>query len=353
MLSQSRSFALLPWLAFYWLYCFSWLYLLQVVSLTELLTSNSPIIAILILLFAAVLIAVFGIRMTYLARELADATGLGQAFMGAVFIGATTSLSGIIASATAAWHGDASIAVSNSLGGIAAQTVFLVLADFTYRKANLEFAAASAENLLMSAQLLLLLCLLNIAFVRPDFEFFAIHPISIGLVLVYLFTVKLLAEVHEKPMWIPRMTPGTIKEKPKVSSSLKRNRSNHKGLIFEFGFCALAVGVAGWLAATSGISLVGQTGISGGIVGGVFIAIVTSLPELVVAVTAVRMGALALAVGDIVGGNAFDTLVRRGSGFFLSGRIRLRRHRGPGESMARCSVTNDRNFTGRPDVPGA
>jgi cation:H+ antiporter len=32
------------------------------------------------------------------------------------------------------------------------------------------------------------------------------------------------------------------------------------------------------------------------------------LPELVVAVTAIRMGALTLAVGDIVGGNAFDTL---------------------------------------------
>jgi cation:H+ antiporter len=45
-------------------------------------------------------------------------------------------------------------------------------------------------------------------------------------------------------------------------------------------------------------------------------AVSTSLPELVVAVTAIRMGALTLAVGDIIGGNAFDTLFVAISDFF-------------------------------------
>jgi cation:H+ antiporter len=43
-------------------------------------------------------------------------------------------------------------------------------------------------------------------------------------------------------------------------------------------------------------------------VGTVFTAIVTSLPELVTVLVAVRIGALTLAVGDIVGGNTFDVL---------------------------------------------
>lgn len=42
--------------------------------------------------------------------------------------------------------------------------------------------------------------------------------------------------------------------------------------------------------------------------GGFFTAVSTSLPELVTAVAAVRQGALTLAAGDIIGGNAFDTL---------------------------------------------
>ena len=37
-------------------------------------------------------------------------------------------------------------------------------------------------------------------------------------------------------------------------------------------------------------------------------AVVTSLPELVTTLTAVRRGALQLAIGGIIGGNTFDTL---------------------------------------------
>jgi cation:H+ antiporter len=43
-------------------------------------------------------------------------------------------------------------------------------------------------------------------------------------------------------------------------------------------------------------------------VGGLFTALSTSLPELVTAIAAVRAGALTLAVGTCLGGNAFDVL---------------------------------------------
>jgi len=263
-------------------------------------------IDIMLFLGAAGAIGFFGIRMTHLARELAEVTGLGEAFMGAVFIGATTSLSGIVASATAAHHGEAGLAVSNSLGGIAAQTLFLVVGDAVYRKANLEFAAASAENLMMSVQLMVLLTIVLIAFNIPAVSILAVHPASLVLIAAYLFTLKLLFDTHEKPMWLPRMTHGTVREKNHKGGH--RSRAALSGLILRFAFCAVIVGVAGWLIASSGMVLAERTGLSAGIMGGIFIAISTSLPELVVAVTAIRMGALTLAVGDIVGGNAFDTL---------------------------------------------
>ena len=62
--------------------------------------------------------------MTYVARTIAIHTGMGEAIMGVVFIGAFSSLSGITVSVSAAYAGHASMAVSNSLGGIAAQTLF-------------------------------------------------------------------------------------------------------------------------------------------------------------------------------------------------------------------------------------
>jgi cation:H+ antiporter len=43
-------------------------------------------------------------------------------------------------------------------------------------------------------------------------------------------------------------------------------------------------------------------------VGGLLTAIITSLPELVTSIAAVRQNAQTLAVSGIIGGNAFDTL---------------------------------------------
>lgn len=274
--------------------------------MTDILSDQHLAVSLGMFLLSACLIAFFGIRMTSTARDLAAVTGMGEALMGAVFIGATTSLSGIIASATAAWNGEAGLAVSNSLGGIAAQTLFLVIGDMVYRKANLEFAAASVENMMMSVQLMLLLCILLVAFTLPDFGFHAVHPASFILILAYLFTLKLLVDTHEKPMWLPRMARGTV---PESTRGPGENKVRSKiELSVDFAVCATAVAAAGWMIASSGMVIAASTGISDGIVGGIFIAVVTSLPELVIAITAIRLGSLTLAVGDIVGGNAFDTL---------------------------------------------
>ena len=61
-------------------------------------------LALIVAAFAGVaaIIAWFGIKMTKTARDLAHNTGLGEALVGALFIGASTSLSGITTSVSAA-----------------------------------------------------------------------------------------------------------------------------------------------------------------------------------------------------------------------------------------------------------
>lgn len=271
-----------------------------------LISESMPLaLSMVVFLVASGVIAVFGIRMTRVARNLAQQTGMGEALMGAVFIGASTSLSGIVTSITAASSGFPQLAVSNGLGGIAAQTLFLAIADMFYRKANLEHAAASAENLMMGAFLMTLLAIVLLAMTTPEHTVFNVHPLSLGLILAYGFGLRLLARTHAVPMWIPVSTRDTRKEQ--VPSRRKRLHLRNP-LWFSFGFNAAIVGVAGWMLSLTGIAIVQATGLSEGIVGGVFTAIATSLPELVIAIAAVRMGSLTLAVGDIIGGNTFDTL---------------------------------------------
>jgi cation:H+ antiporter len=105
-------------------------------------------------------------------------------------------------------------------------------------------------------------------------------------------------------MWLPKRTTDTLKEP--VDRRYRRRRLWR--LWLRFSIYASIVALAGWSLAQLAIPLGEKTGLSHGVVGGVFTAVSTSIPELVVAITAVRMGAVNLAVGDIIGGNAFDTL---------------------------------------------
>ncbi|MGH0035309.1 MAG: sodium:calcium antiporter [Myxococcota bacterium] len=264
-------------------------------------------LALLVLAFACVagVIGFVGVRMTRTARDLAYETGMGEALMGALFIGASTSLSGITTSVVAASGGHAELAVSNGLGGIAAQTCFLAIADIAHRRVNLEHAAASAENLFMAAFLMTLLALHGLALAVPERAVLWVHPATLVILLVYVFGVRLLARTHQSPMWIARRTSDTPRERAETG---RRRRGQLAGLWLRFTAGAAVVAVAGWALATLAVPLGDRTGLSDGLVGGVFTAVSTSIPELVVAVSAVRMGAVNLAVGDIIGGNAFDTL---------------------------------------------
>lgn len=247
----------------------------------------------------------FGIQMTKTARDLAHETGMGEVLMGALFIGASTSLSGIMTSVSAAMSGYAELAVSNSLGGIAAQTAFLAIADIVYRRANLEHAAASAENLFMTALLITLLSIHLVGIAVSDMSIGFIHPATLLLIAVYLLGIHSLARTHRMPMWLPRKTDDTPTEEPKSRKWVSKGLA---GLWARFLIYSIIVAGAGWLLSQLAVTFVEGTGLSYGVVGGILTAVSTSIPELVVAVTAVRMGALNLAVGDIIGGNAFDTL---------------------------------------------
>ncbi|NGZ03230.1 MAG: cation transporter [Nitrospira sp. WS238] len=260
-----------------------------------------------LLLFAAstIIIGAAGWWITGVVDRLADQTGLGEALSGAIFLGASTSLSGIVTSVTTAYSGHAEFAISHAIGGIGIQTTFLAVADMTYRRANLEHAAASPANLMSGVLLIALLSLILLAAAGPDMTWFGIHPMTVVLLLAYGFGVRLIHQSHVKPLWIPK---GTKETRPDLPAEPKR----HFGLLpLWLSFIALAatVGVSGWIIARAAVSIVEHTGVSETLVGGLVTTFSTSLPELVTVLAAVHRGALTLAVGGIIGGNAFDTLL--------------------------------------------
>ncbi|MBB3184142.1 cation:H+ antiporter [Halomonas fontilapidosi] len=252
----------------------------------------------------ALVIGVVGTRLAGIVDDLADRTGLGEAIAGAVLLGMATSLSGIMVSVAAALADRPTLAMSNALGGIAVQTLFLTIADITHRRANLEHAAASLGNLMQAGLLLCLLSLVLIGRFAPDWTLWQVHPVTPLLVIGYLFGLRLVDRSRDNPMWRPAQTRETQEDVPAEQAMLL----SATRLWLSFVVLAAMLGISGWLLERCAAVIATQTGLGQSVVGALMTAVVTSLPELVTSVAAVRRGALTLAVAGIIGGNAFDTL---------------------------------------------
>lgn len=261
-------------------------------------------LSLLVFLACAGLIAVAGTRVADVADALADRLGLGEAIMGMVLLGAVTSLGGLSVVVTAAVDGHPEIAVGEALGGIAVQTFILVLADLAYDRGNLEHAAASPANLMNLTVLMVMLLAMLLAALLPPATVLAVHPVTVVLAGFYLYAVRMVRAMRLRPMWYPRRTAETRLDEPAADSY---DRTAGRLWVVFVAMGAVLV-VAGWGLTRAAEGIIVATGLSGAAMGALFTAWAASLPEFVTAVAAVRRGALTLAVGGIIGGNAFDVL---------------------------------------------
>ena len=245
-----------------------------------------------------------GVQLTTLGDRLADVTGWGEALFGAVLLGAATSLSGIVMTAAAALDGSPGLAYSNAAGGLAAQTAALAVADVAYRKANLEHAAASLSNIFSGVILIVLLGLALALRFLPDATWLGIHYGSAVLLLAYVYGLKVGREIGAHPLWRAEQTALTNED----AGSDDTGDESVARLLTKFGLFAVMVSCAGWAIAEAAGELVADTPLDETQVGAVLMGITNALPETVVAITAVRRGALTLAIAGVIGGNAFDVL---------------------------------------------
>ncbi len=262
-------------------------------------------LAVVVFLTAGAITVVCSIRLVSLGDTLADRTGWGEAFFGAVFFGLVTSLSGIAMTAVTAAADSPQLAYSNAVGGIAVQTLAIVAADAAYRRVNLEYAAASEQNLLFGCLLIVLLSTALLGSFSPEVTVFGVHPVSPIMVALYLGGLKLIHD-REGPMWTAVITRETRLDRPEEFDPFGARSS--KLLAAEFAALAIVVVIGGWGVARAAESVVEVTALSEGFVGAVLMGGINALPETVTAITAVRRGALTLAVAAVIGGNSLDAL---------------------------------------------
>jgi cation:H+ antiporter len=291
----------------------------------------------------AAVVLLLGSRFSRVAEELADAMGIGQTIGGMILLGASTSLPGVIISFDTALGGQATLSVSNAVGGIAAQTAFIAIADAAMRRGPLSEEVTMAASLMQLAVLLFLLTLALLAMLAPNaFVLFDVHLASLALVVAVILGFRMVQTSEVEPKWYSRRlrgqkgkttageagvavsggsgepTTGEIEvtasgetEEATTGESEEASTGSTRtpALVGEYLLIAAAVGGAGWLISYGGQQVMAETELSPMLVGMTGMAIASSLPELVTSVAAAKRGAVALAIGDIIGGNVFDTLM--------------------------------------------
>ena len=262
--------------------------------------------------FAAAAAAVWfaGTYLTRFAEMLADRLGLGRVFAGALLLGGATSLPEIATTLTAASSGDADLAASNLLGGVAMQFAVLALVDaFVMKRRALTFFTPKPV-LLMQGVLLIALLALAVAAVATQGlgSFRGLGIWSVLLAAAYVCGLRITFSYEGHSPWRAMNDEG----EPILPTRGGEQRDDDRKQLSTaragtgFALAALAVLVAGFIVARSGEALAQQTGLGSGFVGATLVALATSLPEVSTTSAAVRSGAYGLAVGNIFGTNALE-----------------------------------------------
>jgi cation:H+ antiporter len=255
-----------------------------------------------------------GIKLSDTTDVLSERLHLGTALGGVVLLAIATNLPEIAITAGAALSGQLDVAVGNILGGIAIQTVVLVVLDAVGVRPRkpLTYLAASLTLLLEGAVVVALLVVVVMSTqLPPSLIAFRLTPGAVLIAVLWGLGLVLLRRAGRGLPWHQGGEAPDSQEKPRGhTKTAKEQQATRAGTgtgraALVFGVSAAVTLVAGVFIERSGEELFGRLGMSGVLFGATVLAAATSLPELSTGLTSTRLGDYRLAISDIFGGNAF------------------------------------------------
>jgi cation:H+ antiporter len=277
--------------------------------------SSLPTLVLLaIFLAAAGAIWLAGIQLSDQTDVLSTRLHLGSALGGLILLAVATNLPEIAIVVSAAAAGNVGVAVGNILGGIAIQTVVLVVLDAVGVKGDrpLTYRAAS---LVLVLEALLVVAVLGVVVAGSQLPAsliaFRLTPAPVLVLVLWVGGLLLLRRAGQHLPWHDSGEAPDNQDKPRGHSqqqaeadATKKGMSTGKSAAI-FAVAALVTLLAGVVLERSGDAIASHIGLSGVLFGATVLAAATSLPEVSTGLTSVRAGDYQLAISDIFGGNAF------------------------------------------------
>jgi cation:H+ antiporter len=259
-------------------------------------------------------LAVIGYAGYFLSRYgdiIAEKTGMSASWIGLILLSTATSLPELATGISSVSFADApNIAVGDVLGSTVFNLAILVMLDALYKRETLYSRAAQGHILSASLGSILIAfagfsLLLDKA--GMSLEFYHVGYYSPFIVLVYLVAMRAVHSYERRTL--AEYTEESAERYPEVTL-----RSAVKG----YALAAGAVVVAGtWLPFIAN-DLAEMLGWGQSFVGTLLVAGVTSAPEAAVTISALRIGALDMAIANLLGSNLFDIIILAIDDFFYT-----------------------------------
>ena len=277
---------------------------------------NTISLPIVFILFGACAVAIWmaGIKLTETADILSTYFSLGEALGGMILLAIVTNLPEIAITISAALQHNMELAIGNILGGIALQTVVLVILDvFGLGKQDpLTYRAAS---LVLVLEGLMVIIVLTLVVVGNQFGtsviFMNVAPIDVLILLTWIGGIYMIGKARTNLPWHQLgVLPNSQKEarghgkQKKFELAIKKGKSIPL-VILIFAISSLITLVAGVGLEVTSDAIAKQIGMSGLLFGATILAAATSLPEVATGLASVKLKDYQMAMSDIFGGNAF------------------------------------------------
>ncbi|MEO1993598.1 MAG: hypothetical protein ABGW78_16810 [Pirellulales bacterium] len=260
----------------------------------------------------------FGVAIagTFLARSadrIAELTGLGRLIIGSLLLAAVTSLPELTVDIAAVRAGLTDIAVGDLFGSSLMNLFILACLDLAWRGERRMFSREAASHALAATLGIVLTGLAGAAVltahhIHNTTLFFGVSIWSWAILAAYLLGIRML--YLNQRIALRAHKESILQGDDGTDSDHDNDTSTHPAIsIFTFFVAAIVILFAGPRLSHVAGELSEKSGLSGTFVGTTLVAITTSLPELVSSLTALRMGAIDLAIGNAFGSNAFNMVL--------------------------------------------
>ncbi len=253
------------------------------------------IVCLVIILFAGTKLARYG-------DIIAEKTGLGRLWIGLVLLALITSMPELVNGVSSvALVKLPDLALGDLLGSCIFNLLILALLDVVHRRTPVLSNASLSHIMSAGAGILLIALAAGSILAGEGFSGLALGWVgipSILIIILYLVAVRYMFRFERK-----RQSATPSGEPPQYGDVSMRT------VWLKFAFASAAVIGAGIWLPFVGREIAEITGWGASFIGTLFLAVTTSMPELVVTVAALRLGAIDMAVADLVGSNMADIAI--------------------------------------------